>query len=507
MEFSMESSSLALYIAVVLGTLLLLLRVFSTHQKLNLPPGPKPWPIIGNLNLIGPLPHHSMRDLSLKYGPIMQLRFGSCPVVVGSSVDMAREFLKTHDLNFLSRPKTLFNKHISRGYKNMLWSPYGPYWRQTRKVCHLTLLTEARMNDYENIRAEEIYATLNALYGSAGRPIVLKDHLLSHFVNILSRMVLGKKYEEGEELENFKEILDESFVLGAAFNVADYIPWLGFMDLQGYIKRIKKVSKKLDWVFDQALDERAVKREKRRNLPDKCMADALLQLVDDPNLEEKFSRGDIKVIMQDMIGGGVETATSLTEWGITEILKHPEIYEKASEELVRVIGRERWVEEKDIDRLPYIQAIVKEILRLHPSGPLLVPHVCRDDCTISGYDIRAGTLVVVNAWCIARDPTNWDAPLEFRPERFVGCTIDVKGQDFKLLPFGSGRRMCPAYNLGLKMVQVTLANLLHGFFWKLPEKMNPHELNMEEEFGLAVHKKVPLVAIAEPLLPSHIYSM
>ena len=191
------------------------------------------------------------------------------------------------------------------------------------------------------------------------------------------------------------------------------------------------------------------------------------------------------------------------EWALSELLKKPEVLAKATEELDRVVGRGRWVTEKDMPNLPYVDAIVKETMRLHPVAPMLVPRLSREDTSINGYDIPAGTRVLVMVWSIGRDPELWEAPEEFMPERFLGSRLDVKGQDYELLPFGSGRRMCPGYSLGLKVIQVSLANLLHGFTWRLPDGV---ELSMEEIFGLSTPRKYPLEAVVEPKLPAHLYA-
>jgi cytochrome P450 len=207
--------------------------------------------------------------------------------------------------------------------------------------------------------------------------------------------------------------------------------------------------------------------------------------------------------MQDLIAGGTESSAVTVEWALSELLKKPEVFARATQELDRVIGRGRWVTEKDMPSLPYIDAIVKETMRLHPVAPMLVPRLSREDTSIGGYDIPAGTRVLVSVWSIGRDPELWEAPEEFMPERFIGSRLDVKGQDYELLPFGSGRRMCPGYSLGLKVIQVSLANLLHGFEWRLPDGV---ELSMEEIFGLSTPRKFPLEAVVEPKLPAHLYA-
>jgi len=206
------------------------------------------------------------------------------------------------------------------------------------------------------------------------------------------------------------------------------------------------------------------------------------------------------------MAGGTDTTSVTVEWAMSELLSNPEVLAKATEELDRVIGRDRLVAEGDIPNLPYMEAIVKETMRLHPVGPLLTPRLAREDVSVGSYDIPAGTRVFINAWAIGRDPAVWEAPMEFRPERFVGSRVDVKGQHFVLLPFGSGRRMCPGMGLALRMVPMILTNLLHAFAWRLPDGVAAEELSMEETFGLTVPRLVPLEAVAEPKLPARLYA-
>ncbi|CDP21888.1 unnamed protein product [Coffea canephora] len=439
------------------------------QQKLNLPPGPRQWPIIGNLNLIGTLPHRSLHQLSLTYGPLMHLQFGTFPVVVGSSVEMAKVFLKTMDVTFAGRPKTASGKYNSYDCTDMTWSAYGPYWRQARKIFLTELFSAKRLESYEHIRVEEMNSLLLQLFKSSGKPVVLKDYLSTGSLNVISRMVLGKTYiDESENSivtpDEFRQMMDELFLLTGVFNIGDFIPWIDFLDLQGYIKRMKILSKKFDRFLEHVLDEHNAQRKDDTNCVSKDLVDVLLGLADDPTLEVKLERRGVKALTLDLLAGGTETSATTVEWAISELLKNPEIFNKAAEELDRVIGQNRWVNEKDMPNLPYIEAVVKETMRMHP-------------------------------------------PELFCPDRFMGKDIDFKGQDCKFLPFGAGRRMCPGYSLGLKVIQSSLANLLHGYRWKLPNDMMPEDLDMEEIFGLTTPRKIPLVAIVEPRLPRNLYSL
>lgn len=239
----------------------------------------------------------------------MQVRFGSFPVVVGSSVEMAKTILKTHDVIFSGRPKTAAGKYTNYNYSNITWSPYGPYWRQARKMCLMELFSAKRLESYEYIRVEELRALLKNLYKSSGKPINLKDHLSDVSLNVISRMVLGKKYtvknrEDEKEIvtpEEFKEMLDELFLLNGVLDIGDSIPWIAFLDLQGYIKRMKALSKRFDRFMEHVLDEHEARKKSVKNWEPQDMVDVLLQLAADPNLEVNLERHGVKAFSQVLI--------------------------------------------------------------------------------------------------------------------------------------------------------------------------------------------------------------
>ncbi|KAF8769022.1 hypothetical protein HU200_007002 [Digitaria exilis] len=284
----------------------------------NLPPGPKPWPIIGNLNLIAgdELPHRSIHELSKRYGPLMQLRFGSLPVVVGSSAEMARFFLKTKDATFSNRPRFAIAKYASYDASDILWSQYGPYLRHVRKVCATELFSAKRLESFEYIRHEEVHGMLRDLReaSSAGGVVRLRDYVRMTTLGVISRMVLGKKYivqEEEVAMEGaspskavatpaeFREMVDEFFLLNGVMNIGDFIPWLDWLDLQGYIRRMKRTSQKLDRFLDHVLDEHNQRRQHEGDsFVARDLVDVMLQLADDPNLEVQLSRDNVKAITQ-----------------------------------------------------------------------------------------------------------------------------------------------------------------------------------------------------------------
>ena len=207
---------------------------------------------------------------------------------------------------------------------------------------------------------------------------------------------------------------------------------------------------------------------------------------------------------QGVIAGGTDTTHTLLTWTISLILKYPLVLEKVKAELDTHIGKEKSISECDISNLIYLQAIVKETLRLYPPGPLSAPREFTENCTLSGYNVKKGTRLIANLWNIHTDSSVWEDPLEFRPERFLTThkDIDIRGQDFELLPFGGGRRICPGISFSLQMVHFTLASFLHSFdILSLP----PDHIDMTETFGSTNTKATPLEIHIKPCLSFSCY--
>ena len=302
------------FLTVVLITVLFLQTMASRRRRraYNLPPGPKPWPIIGNLNLLGELPHRSIHELSKLHGPLMHLRFGSMPVVVGSSAEMARFFLKTNDAAFSGRPTLSIGRYTAYDSSDIMWSQYGAYLRQARRICATELFSARRLDSFEHIRDEEARGMLRGLReaSSAGRVVRLRSHLQMMTLGVISRMALGKKYIQEEAATEggpppvltpaeFREMVDEFFVLHGASNTGDFIPWLDWLDLQGYVRRMKSMNRKFHRFLDHVLDEHSRRRRlEGEGFEARDLVDVLLQQADDPNLEVQLTRDNVKAIIQ-----------------------------------------------------------------------------------------------------------------------------------------------------------------------------------------------------------------
>jgi cytochrome P450 len=198
--------------------------------------------------------------------------------------------------------------------------------------------------------------------------------------------------------------------------------------------------------------------------------------------------------LQILLTAGTEPSALTIEWAMALLLRHPEAMRKVRAEIDTNVGTARMVEESDITNLPYLQCVVKETLRLYPVAPIIPAHEAMEDCTVSGLDVRRGTMILVNAWAILRDPNLWDAPEEFRPKRFLDAGA-VNTVTTPLLPFGLGRRRCPGEGLAMRLVSLTLAVLMQYFEWDVDEA---GVIDMSEGGGLSMPMATPLSAVCQP---------
>ncbi|MBA0740503.1 hypothetical protein Gogos_013699 [Gossypium gossypioides] len=493
---SMDMASTLLAVAVTLVFFFQALTWTRRGKNKRLPPGPKGLPIIGNLLMIGNNPHHDFQRLAQKYGPIMHLRLGLKPVIVVSSAEAAELFLKTHDLVFASRPPHEGSKLICYNQQNLVFSPYGSYWRNMRKMCTLELLSNHKISSFSSMRMEELHGCVQYIReaATAGCVVDLSSTVSSFSTDISCRMIIGKKYDHDDFSEKgFKATLREGMQIGATINLADYIPQIRALDLQGLTKRMKIIAKDFDDFFEKIIDEHVRSKDENRV---KDFVDVMLGFMGSEETDEyRVERDTIKAIILDMLTASMDTSAAAIDWTLAELIRHPQVMKKVQKELKNVIGMKRMVEESDLEKLKYLDMVVKESFRLHPVAPLLVPHASREDFTVNGFDIPKGARIFVNAWAISRDERVWTDAERFYPERFIGSDIDLRGRNFELIPFGAGRRGCPGMQLGLTVVRLVVAQMVHCFDWELPNGMLGSELDMREEFGLVCPRANHLLAI------------
>ncbi|CAK8537670.1 unnamed protein product [Lathyrus sativus] len=493
------SSAAITVLAFLFITFTYFLFTFFSNPKHKKPPGPPALPIIGNLHLLGKLPHRALQSLSKKYGPIMSMQLGQVPAVVISSSKAAELFLKTHDLVFASRPTTQASDILYYGSKGLAFSEYGPYWRSLRKLFTLKLLTASKVEMFAPIRKQELGVLVKSLEKAAlaGEVVNVSEAAENVIENIAYKMVLGRsKYEEFD----LKGLVQQATSLFGAFNLADYVPWLGILDIQGLTRACKKANRAVDDALEVIIThhEQVTNVDKNRH---EDFMDILLSIVYQATDEENepnnvLDRTNIKAILLDLLIATIDTSSTAIEWTLSELVRHPRVMKILQNEIQNEVGNKRMVEEKDLKKLNYLDMVIDEVLRLYPIAPLLIPRESRESITIDDYFIKEKTRVLVNAWAIGRDPNVWSGNVEeFYPERFIDKKMNYLKQEFESIPFGSGRRGCSGIQMGLTTVKFVVAQLVHCFNWELPYNMNPSNLSMEEKFGLTMPRAQHLHAI------------
>ncbi|RLN22077.1 premnaspirodiene oxygenase-like [Panicum miliaceum] len=438
--------------------------VFSRRGAgVNLPPGPWPLPVIGNMHsLLGALPHHAMRGLARRYGAVMLLRLGRVPTVVVSSPEAAREVMKTHDAVVSDRPLYVTANILSYGGQNIAFAPSGSrHWKELRRLCATELLSPKRVLSFRPIREEEAASLVRSV---AASPVVNLSERIKVLMNDILMRTLG------------------AASLRAAREVHDRIHGIVQAIIQDHESKVANDGGEGGGRRDDILD-------------------VLLRLQRDGGLETVLTTQVVCAVLFDIFAAGSETTATTTIWVMSELVRNPAVMQRAQSEVRQVLQGKTKVAEADIQgKLPYLQMVIKETLRMHPPLPLILPRSCAEPVKIMDYDIPKGTVVFVNAWAIGRDEKSWPNANEFKPERFEDGVIDFSGADFKFLPGGGGRRMCPGLMFGFANIEIALASLLYHFNWKLSNGGSPYELDMTEAYGITARRKIELLLEATPFI-------
>ncbi|KAK9165875.1 hypothetical protein Scep_001066 [Stephania cephalantha] len=445
------------YIAMFTTLLFLLSKHYLIKPSQSSPPGPRSLPIIGHLHLLEKPFHRTLTNLAKQYGPVMFLRYGSRPVLVVSSTSTIQQCMTTNDLAFGNRPHLTVGAYLGYNYSSIIWSNIGDHWRNLRRIITVELFSSARLQMFLSLRVEEIHYMIEQVllkanydYESFTR-VEFKSMFFELMLNIMMRTIAGKRYcgegvEKSDEARRFHHVVSETMYLMGASNLGDFLPLLRWFDFQGLEKRIKDTHRERDSLLQEFIDG-----------------------------------GNRHVIGDHGVG----------------LLASPEPSngpKKAKEEIDAQVGQRRLLSESDLADLPYLQSIVNETLRLYPTGPIVI-HESAQDCAVDGFEVRAGTMLLMNVWALQRDPKVWDEPNEFRPERFEGSEWDKGG--FRLVPFGSGRRRCPGEGMAMRVIGLTLGLLVQCFDW---EREGENLVDMSEGLGLTLPRAKPLVAMCRPRL-------
>ncbi|KOM47170.1 hypothetical protein LR48_Vigan07g087400 [Vigna angularis] len=450
-------------------------RSKTSVKTLKLPPGPWKLPIIGSLHhLVGSLPHHRLRELAKKHGPLMHIQLGEASTVVVSSPEVAKNVMKTYDAIFAQRPHQIGADIMCYGSTDIVTAPYGGYWKQLRRICSQELLSNARVRSFRSIREAEVLNLVRYIETNTGSCVNLSEKVACLTSAITARAAFGEKCKDQEEFISLVKKLVKISEHLAIFYLFPSHKWLHV--ISGEKPRLEKLHKKYDVIIENIITEA------EKNIGEvevNSLLSVLLNMKNQGALEYPLTIDNIKAVMWTLFAAGTDTSSAIIEWVMLEMLENPKEMNKAREEVRRVFGNKGYMNEESLEELKYLKAVIKETLRLHPPSPLLLPRECKESC---------------DAWAIGRDPDYWNDPDKFYPERFMNSQIDYKGSHHEFIPFGAGRRMCPGMSFGTNIIELCLAQLLYYFNWELPNG-NKENLEMTEALGAFSRRKTDLVLV------------
>ncbi|XP_049397007.1 cytochrome P450 78A5-like [Solanum stenotomum] len=464
-------------------------------------PGPSGLPVLGLvLTFTGSLTHRLLAKLSngLKAESLMAFSVGFTRFIISSNPETAKEILNSSA--FADRP-VKESAYELLFHRAMGFAPYGEYWRNLRRISATHLFSPKRIACFGDFRSEigrKMVTEIASLMETDGHAKVKR---VLHFgsLNNVMKTVFGKSYDfNGEDGRELEYLVSEGYELLGIFNWSDHFPLLGWLDLQGVRRRCKELVARVNIFVGKIIQQHRLNRVKNAgNVADEGFHDFVDVLLD-LEKENKLSDSDMIAVLWEMIFRGTDTVAILLEWILARMVLHPDIQAKVQSEIDAVVGTDRAVCDSDLPNLQYLQAIVKETLRVHPPGPLLSwARLAIHDTSVGHHFIPAGTTAMVNMWAITHDEKIWPQPEEFMPERFLEEDVAIMGSDLRLAPFGSGRRVCPGKAMGLATVQLWLAQLLQEFKW-VP---SDNSVDLSECLKLSLEMKQPLICKAVSRVP------
>nr|AOW70089.1 cytochrome p450 family 98 subfamily a polypeptide 8 [Chorispora tenella] len=474
-------------ITIIITTVMLYQRWSMDSRR----PRRMPRFLLGNLHQLKPDWTQSFTEWSQIYGPIISVWMGTQLTVVVTTSDLARQVLRDKDHHLSNRHRIA---RMTQTGTDLVWSDYSPHYVKLRKLCTLELFSFKSIENFRSLREMEARSMVESILKDLKddehdrKPVVVRKYLAAVVLNLISILMIGRKFGTEEDKE-LKAIVEKEHLLSGSWTLLDHVWWLKWVPSWFFSdkKFLEHEVRRRKWFRGAIMEEEDVAIEDHQGFVRK-----LLVLKEKKELTEETVVG----LVWNMLTAGADTTAVVIEWAMAEMIKCPLVQEKVQKELDSVIGSQRLMTESDISKLPYLQCVVKEALRLHPSTPLMLPHKASETVLLGGYKVPKGATVYVNVQAIGRDPANWRNPEEFRPERFLEEETDVKGRDFRVLPFGSGRRMCPAAHLSLNLMALVMGILLHCFSWS--SSIPGERIDMSGNPGLLFSMRTPLQALASP---------
>ncbi|XP_057969992.1 cytochrome P450 89A2-like [Malania oleifera] len=498
--------------------------------KGKLPPGPSSTiPIIGDFLWLGisyPEVVSILRNLHTKYGPLVSLRFGSRLTIFIANHSLAHQALIQNGVVFANRPAaTPVGRIFSSNQHNVSTAAYGPVWRLLRRNLTSEILHHSRVKSYSQTRKRVLCNLVNLLKTNQsqklGEPVPVMDHFKSAMFSLLSFMCFGEELGE-KKIRDIEDVQRQILLSSERFNNINILNvWsrLGKILFRSRWKELMQIRKSQEDVLIPLIRARMKPKleAQRKNMQDgEGKNESVLSYVDTfidlqlPDEKRKLNEAEMVSLCSEFLNGGADTTSTALLWIMANLVKYPHIQEKLFAEINGVVGElgggggPEEVKEEDLQKMPYLKAVILEGLRRHPPGHLLVPHTVTEDVTLDDYVVPKNTVVHFMVANIGWDPKVWEDPMAFKPERFLstggdgGELFDITGsREIKMMPFGAGRRMCPGSGLAMLHLEYFVANLVWHFEWKA---VDGDEVDLSEKQEFTVVMKNPLQARLSPRL-------
>ncbi|OIV89902.1 hypothetical protein TanjilG_11861 [Lupinus angustifolius] len=478
---------ISLCLIFLFRALLSLLQKSSTIKINNpFPPGPTHIPIITpiiwltkSVSQLEPI----IKQLHVKYGPIVTLQIGSSPTIFINDRSIAHQALIQNGSIFSDRPVNLpMENFISKNQHNITSASYDTTWRILRRNLTAEMLHPSRVKSFAQTRKWVLDVLLKRIKTNikSSDSIKAKDHIQHAMFSLLVFMCFGQRVDD-EKLHDIEQGERNLLVSLKKFNVLNFWPKITKILFRKRWEELLKLRSNQEMVLVPLI--RVRKEAKKNGLCNdnnnpRAYVDTLLDLKLSNEGQRNLDEGEVVALCSEFLSAGTDTTSTALQWIMANLVKHPHMQQRIVDEIRKVMAvsdkeEKEEVHEEDLEKLPYLKAVVLESLRRHPPTHFLLPHAVSEDVAFNGYLVPKKGSVNFMVAEIGRDPKVWEDPMAFKPERFLnedGSQIegfDITGsKEIKMMPFGAGRRICPAYNLGMLHLEYFVANLVWNFDWK-----------------------------------------
>ncbi|ESR50634.1 hypothetical protein CICLE_v10031268mg [Citrus x clementina] len=486
--------------------------IISPKYKTNLPPGPFNLPVIGNLQWllksfseIEPI----LRNLHSKLGPVVTLFIGPRPAIFIADRSLAHKALVQNGAIFADRPRPLpTNKIVSSNQHNISSASYGTTWRLFRRNLSAEILHPSRVKSYKHARKWVLEILLNRLKsesknGDRPVPVRVLDHFQYAMFCLLVLMCFGDKLDESQ-IKKIENVQRTQLLTFGNFNILNFWPRLSKIVFVKKWEQFLQIRRDQENVLVPLIRARKkMKEEESLSIKEReyvlSYVDTLLDL-QLPEEKRKLSEEEIVSLCSEFLNAGTDTTSTALQWIMANLVKHPHVQETVYTEIRGVVGENEEVKEEELQKMPYLKAVILEGLRRHPPGHFVLPHAVTEDFVLDDKyvipkDGSVNFMVAEMGW----DPKVWEDPMGFKPERFLNDhdqDFDITGsREIKMMPFGAGRRICPGFGLAMLHLEYFVANLVWNFEWTA---VDGDEVDLTEKQEFTVVMKNPLQALLSP---------